>query len=792
VETLPSGDGEGSENQGSTFLKSQLILLAKFKEKVIIKTIIPLSGNIARFSMKGLDNQPAISLEDIADIFELSFLTEHLPDSVNQGNGFLDHIGIDDLELAIQLPTSAGGDAAAGSGLSIISTSLLVGYNGPPIGVQDWITLNDIYVRWIVQNPFSAPVPQVILYGDLELLRGIISFNATFSKKESNEGGTTEALAAPAPPSEWVFEIEGGLKGTEENGGETADSDSPNVIHLTDLLQQFDSHASDLPEITIDELYFKAAPSESNYEISFELDIDWTFSGYTSPQFNSLNLDISKEDDAITGSIVAVFSFVSQESGEDAETIQFELSGARSAEAWTFEGKSTEAFSLGAFASSFGFTPPEYLNEIEIETLDIKYVAPITQDPAPPTPAVAPNAEGGSVFSITIAAKFPIINEEISVDLTFEKETAEWSLEGSLILQPKNNPQAPALEFDFNTKSSDGTEASSLLSASLSAASGKALNLSDFAEALGLPPPPIPESLNEIELVEAGFEYETKAGEKSFLFRAESEKFGKLIFLAVEIGTPPSAEWKTFFALAFKPILDFGKLPVAGDFINKFGPLTLEQIKLAAVPSALNQEDITAMNKLLTEGENQQYPQLPKVEGTTIPAEAIFNAELHAKTKVIPLNLALQSKSDTTNQNGTATRALAEAGEGGEAEGGVPANNGEQKVGTSFGPVEVDKFNFSYSDGQIGFDVDGALTLAGIGMSFQGLGVKMKFPPESIDDLSFQLHGLGINVQKGSLTLVGGFITLDDQFDNFMGMVAITAGPFGLQAFGGYTTTLPH
>ncbi len=791
----------------ASVLITQVVLQATIGH-ALIQAIVPIQGdNTLSFSMSGLDDAPALSLADIADLFASDFLTGHLPQSLQQNTGpdsFLSNIGILNLGLTLQMPESGTSEnnavleAGTGSIPTIQSILLEVGYlkTGPPIGYQPWFDLQDFSVTWSVVNPFPVATaePTISIDGDFELLEGDISFEASFSKqaKPADGGGGTNTLLLaettpddPPPATEWVFEIEGGL----EEGSK---------IQLSDLFTKFSSHSDDLPVISIDELSFSAKPEESVYSGSFELDFEWNFKGYTAPTLKGFGLDITKNKEDITGSITAKIAV--------GDTAVFDFKAERTETEWAFSAQNEEDFSIGDLAKAFDFKYPASLDSIVIKTVSVKYTAPIKKEggtgvtlavepenPAEETPA--------STFSIAIEATFPIATEQFDVSLTYTKDATKVIFDGTLIISPKDNPEYQ-LEFkidvDSTASNGSGTEPGTkdtTLVATLKNPTDKPLNISDFANALGVKPPPLHDVFNDIELVSAQLEYDTGTAGKGFLFTAVSAKYGQLVFAIVK-STDANATWKPFVALAFTPKINFDKLPVIGSYIKKIGPIDLEQIQIAGVPIKMEKADVDEL-KLLFKNASPEVPDtlIPNIENDTLPQEAIFNAVLNLNGETKPINLVFKS-SGVSSGSGAASDSAAPvpsaAGDDPGDDAKLPVNNSQQGINKTFGPVHISKFNLAYTDGKLSMDINGELTLAGIALSFQGMGIKMKFPPKDISDVSFQLHGLGVNVNKGSLRIAGGFITLDDNFDNFMGMLAITAGSIGMQAFGGYATTTPQ
>ncbi len=109
------------------------------------------------------------------------------------------------------------------------------------------------------------------------------------------------------------------------------------------------------------------------------------------------------------------------------------------------------------------------------------------------------------------------------------------------------------------------------------------------------------------------------------------------------------------------------------------------------------------------------------------------------------------------------------------------------KIQKSLGPVYFDKVGGQYKTQTLTFMLDASLSLGGLTLSLDGLSVGSsikQFSPE------FNLHGLGINYEKGGLEIGGAFLhqknqsTQEDEYD---GMVVLKTELLSLSALGSYT-----
>ena len=120
----------------------------------------------------------------------------------------------------------------------------------------------------------------------------------------------------------------------------------------------------------------------------------------------------------------------------------------------------------------------------------------------------------------------------------------------------------------------------------------------------------------------------------------------------------------------------------------------------------------------------------------------------------------------------------------------------------TIGPVLLQKIGLGYEKagsaralGTIAFYVDGAFAIAGVALTLDRLGVAIDVPnPKAgisfnpFDIIEFRLGGLFLDYAAPDLQISGGFITLPDSRQSFIGEFSVIAGEFGLQAYGGFSS----
>ncbi|WP_299628398.1 DUF6603 domain-containing protein [uncultured Tateyamaria sp.] len=123
----------------------------------------------------------------------------------------------------------------------------------------------------------------------------------------------------------------------------------------------------------------------------------------------------------------------------------------------------------------------------------------------------------------------------------------------------------------------------------------------------------------------------------------------------------------------------------------------------------------------------------------------------------------------------------------------------------SIGPVSLEKVGLSYSappkgeDGELGiFGVylNGGLSIASFSMALDGLGITFPLPKpggsikDPISQIDFHLNGLFLDLEEPGFKIAGGFIKIPGDTPDMIGQLTVDAGPFGLDAYGGFAGDL--
>lgn len=108
----------------------------------------------------------------------------------------------------------------------------------------------------------------------------------------------------------------------------------------------------------------------------------------------------------------------------------------------------------------------------------------------------------------------------------------------------------------------------------------------------------------------------------------------------------------------------------------------------------------------------------------------------------------------------------------------------------SFGPVRFQKLGFTLDESGVGVQFVGALATAKLSLDL--LGLEVIVPLSAPFTPSFDLHGLGLSLQAGSVAFSGALLKIEQgDYLQFDGAILVKAGKFGATAVGSYATTDP-
>ncbi|MCH8620967.1 DUF6603 domain-containing protein [Undibacterium sp. TS12] len=112
------------------------------------------------------------------------------------------------------------------------------------------------------------------------------------------------------------------------------------------------------------------------------------------------------------------------------------------------------------------------------------------------------------------------------------------------------------------------------------------------------------------------------------------------------------------------------------------------------------------------------------------------------------------------------------------------------KINKTFGPVDLQKIGLNYKSGEATFGLSAGFSMGGFSLDLQGLSITFPLPLPGMpagDTVSFDLDGLAMDFQRGSLRLGGAFLkVIQNDITNYYGEVVVQVASYGFKAIGGY------
>lgn len=239
-----------------------------------------------------------------------------------------------------------------------------------------------------------------------------------------------------------------------------------------------------------------------------------------------------------------------------------------------------------------------------------------------------------------------------------------------------------------------------------------------------------------------------------FLFAYYSDNKQTHTLLAIDIGTS----------------IDLAGLPLVGHLFPAGQHAGIRNLRLIITTGAVNKAVMTALNTQLPDG----MPAFPEV---ALDAHVVLTATAQIGDAVDHLLLGVAAEVHA-GIDATASRAPA-----------APA--GDTKwidMHKTLGPLSLARIGISFQQKQLHFFVDASLSLSGLTLSLDGLGVATAldhFSPE------FQLRGLGVDYASGPVEIGGAFLHAPGS-DEYAGAAIIKTEDIALRALGAYADQNGH
>ncbi|MDR3336140.1 MAG: hypothetical protein LBT16_02950 [Treponema sp.] len=325
--------------------------------------------------------------------------------------------------------------------------------------------------------------------------------------------------------------------------------------------------------------------------------------------------------------------------------------------------------------------------------------------------------------------KFEYLNATFALEC--KKENNSWNISGAI----KGNVSVFSCVFSIDLQF--GKDKSTMTLALID--DPKTFNLINFCRALGLTDFNLPDGIN-LSLKDLNLSYDFKTGELEFT--AENGDGGKLYFQSKLV----EKERRYVFGMEIKFDLGLGGLPLAG----AAGGLDKVHIKDLKIIALNYNDDALVIPDILTK--------------TKFDKGLYLGSSLTLPDKVMPLLLPLQGSAQKT------TRADA-------AGSGVVIN-----INKNIGPFAFKKLHIAYTGGRLSFGLDASFTESALTFALDGLGMACDIKG---GDPSFNLSGLSVDVNTGSVSIGGSFLRVDDT--TYTGELLLQMGDYALTAIGSYT-----
>lgn len=461
------------------------------------------------------------------------------------------------------------------------------------------------------------------------------------------------------------------------------------------------------------------------------------FKGFT---IDSLDLGIERADGALKSAQLSAEFVIGD--------VTVDLNAVESDGHWSFSGSTGpgQQIAIGKLiddlAGLFGLQSNQLPTAIQDLVIDNIHISHDTGD--------------DGKFEFGLETRFPLAGHAVDLvlDLTLAKDDGVWdkSFSGKIEIGEKTF----SLTIDGDTIKGSFT------------ASGAPLTLQDLADTLGLEAIEIP-SLLDLGIKQADFTYQRDA--KEWTVTAEGASHGEAFF---QTATDPGQTRGYVFGVTYKKPISTAELPLVGGELGNL--LAVEQPTI--VVSSLKLDNY----QLPLGGDDNQADMVPGIQ-----LFGLFDFKNGAYTHDFSLLLyGTQHRlpGPPSSDEAPATAAPYAMTPVTDASGpGIWIT-----IQRQFGPVHFNKIGVRFQSGRIWVDFNASLVTAGLSLELFGLG--LGFLIDQPEDIHGELDGLGIDFQKGDLTLSGGFLKNPNAkapvLQEYDGGVMVEAGNFTLSALGSY------
>ncbi len=634
------------------------------------------------------------------------------------------------------------------------------------VAFNDAITISDFYIAFTIT---SSDVSATISSGN-------IHFKVGEEAKPLN-------LRLTAKVPSLIFEAEMDF-----------DSEGNQPEHQAQAQQYLGDLKKEGTSIEVEEIRFLAALRMKNYALHlsvnnmldvhdkftvrrFQADVNYvggTAGGYSVLAYT--DIEIGFENDPLEIGLVARYESMAGE------------------KKWLFAGSIARPISFGSmiddlcqlFGSDNPFHLPDVINDTIIDKLELSFEG---------------SSGGGNSrdYHFAVGLSVPVQGKhlQLEIDADYKKtgQQYELDLKGSALYADRQ------FTIEFKKKSS-GTTVGAGSQAPLANASLLVLKYISNGDKISLTEL-LGEITDEPDIVESFPDVSVKLDE--VMFAVLKEETGNKFLFGLELELPID--------------LDFGKLPVVGNILNSHGKYGIGSFKFFLSSQHLYEHEVMFFpdeDRSFIMGNLPTHP-TPPIPQQSVPQQvtvlkrgANFRAILDLGTMQKTLPPPPSNELPTSSIDPSSTEGSSIGNAGAEGTGTPPTatparvSDGQASwmtIEKSIGPVTIARIGASYKKGNLWFFLSGSFGIGGFAVSLDGLGIGAPVKDFSLDKIDVTLMGLGVVIQKGNLSIAGGFLHMHHEadevnnkpaYDEYSGLVQVVFTPFSLVGMGSYAKYEGH
>jgi hypothetical protein len=256
----------------------------------------------------------------------------------------------------------------------------------------------------------------------------------------------------------------------------------------------------------------------------------------------------------------------------------------------------------------------------------------------------------------------------------------------------------------------------------------------------------------------------------------------EILFAALQAADKDS-KTKLIFGLKIRTDVDLTELPLAGAMIRKVLPagqkVAVEGLQLFICSGSWVRSEYSFLAN-----EDFKIEQMP--ESLASGVNLLATVWLGKDRKYLGLPSA--PRPPETSQPASASPKPLPASQPSTETGSVSLGPSDKttwiELKKTFGPVLLQRIGLKYEDGAASVLIDGAVNLAALTFSVQGLGAGIKFG-DGFKPI-FHLQGLSLCLTQGPLTIAGGLLLISQSPLELVGTLLVSATGFTISAIASY------